>query len=165
MTRHNFGWMVCDHVTAGLKATWTGKFHGLYTDIGAGSGKAFVLKPATFMNECGRSVAALINFYKISPSHILVVHDELELPFGRIELKAGGGTAGHNGLRSIKKHIGTDAFHRLRLGIGRPQRMQVSSYVLSRFSEDEEARLPDICEQAGQILIDVLSKKGGKPGD
>ena len=159
MSRHNFGWMVCDRFLYGTGTTWTEKFNGTYTAIGTGDEKVYLIKPGTFMNECGRSIAAIVRFFDISPADLVVVHDDLELPYGRIEEKTGGGTAGHNGLRSIKTHLGTVEFRRLRLGIGRPERIPVSSYVLSRFSPDEEAMLPALCDRASGMLGDMLNRR------
>lgn len=156
MTRHNFGLLVCDAFTAGFDTVWSEKFKGMYTEIRCGGRKVVILKPLTWMNECGRSVQPFLNFFKLSPEELLVCHDDLEQPFGSIEVKKGGGTAGHKGLRSIQQQIGTADFNRLRLGIGRPERMPASSYVLSRFSDMEEAMLPDLTRRAGEMIGELL---------
>lgn len=111
-----------------------------------------LLKPMTFMNESGRSVGAAQRFFSLDPQEILVVHDDLELPFLTVRLQSGGGLGGHNGLRSIKDHLGSTAWHRLRLGIGRPAKGTVSSYVLSRFDPVEESLLDDVTAEARTLL-------------
>ncbi len=105
------------------------------------------------MNESGQSVSEAASFFNVSPEQILVVHDDIETAFGRVMLRQGGGMAGHNGLRSVKQHLSTDNFYRLRLGVGRPQNnMDVSSFVLSPFSELEEAQLETMFVQAEKLL-------------
>jgi len=105
------------------------------------------------MNESGQSVVEAASFFNVPAERILVVHDDIESAFGRVMLRQGGGMAGHNGLRSVKQHLSTDNFFRLRLGIGRPQNaMPVSSFVLSPFSELEEAQLDAMFVQAEQLL-------------
>lgn len=153
-TRHNAGWMVADGWPDPL--AWQEKFKGRWTSVLGVGGKVPFLKPLTFMNLSGESVRALVDFFKIDPEALLVVHDELELPFGEVRFQKGGGLGGHNGLRSLKQHLGTQDFHRLRIGIGRPPRGDVSSFVLSRFSADEEAVLPRTLDQAVAILRQQL---------
>ena len=148
--RHNIGFLVLDelarrtHIQLGRK-----KFNGLYGNGSLGGHDVVLLQPQTFMNLSGRSVAPASRFFGIKPEGIIVVHDELDLPFGRIRLKAGGGHAGHNGLRSIVAELGSREFGRLRVGIGRPEKGSVSSFVLSDFDrKDEEPWLGDLCDRA-----------------
>ena len=146
-TRHNAGWMVCDALTAknGIGQTWTTKFHSLYLK----EGNLILLKPQTFMNESGIAVQEAAKFYGISPDSILIVHDDIELPFGTVKMQLGGGLGGHNGLKSIKTHLGTECFCRLRIGVGRPPApISVADFVLGRFSPQEEASLSKVLEQA-----------------
>lgn len=146
-TRHNAAWRFCSYLN--LPEPWRTKFHGEFLK----EGETVWLKPQTFMNESGQSVSEAASFFNVGPDRILVVHDDIETAFGRVELRQGGGLAGHNGLRSVKQHLGTDSFWRLRLGVGRPQGgMDVSSYVLSCFTESEEAELDSMFEQAKQKL-------------
>src|SRR5262249_8191545 len=120
-TRHNLGFMVVDELAARAGgAAFRSKFHGELAESRVGSGPASLLKPQTYMNSAGRSVEAALAFYKLPPSEVLVVHDELDLEFGDIRLKQGGGDAGHNGLKSITQSLGTSGYPRLRLGIGKP---------------------------------------------
>lgn len=151
-TRHNVGWIVCSHAYGTV--SWTEKFHGL---IAQAEGRR-LLKPGTYMNESGRSVRACMDFYGIAPEEVLVVHDDLELPFGTVRLQSGGGLQGHNGLKSIKQHAGSDDFLRLRIGIGRPARESVASYVLQRFTKEEESQLSFILDAARNLLLDTFNQ-------
>jgi len=151
-TRHNIAWMIAreNPLTKGLN--WQKKFKGVYAQTTINTEKTFFLKPETYLNKSGESVQALMQFYKINPQEILVVHDDLELDFGQIGFKTGGGLAGHNGLRSIAAALGTSDFHRFRLGISRPSHGDVTSYVLSKFSSEERDVLPFYLERAGEVL-------------
>lgn len=145
-TRHNAGWLFCDSIKESL--SWQEKFKGRWATLLLGNTKLTLLKPLTFMNLSGESARAMADFFKISPELFLAVHDDLELPFGEVRLQKGGGLGGHNGLRSLKQHLGTQDFFRLRIGIGRPVRGDVASFVLTRFNADEEIQLPLIWDQA-----------------
>lgn len=152
LTRHNVGFMVCDRVLGlmGESSSWQTKFHALFIK----HGPCVLLKPQTFMNESGVSVQEASKFFGIAPSDILVVHDDIELPFGEVRRQLGGGMGGHNGLRSVRQHLGTDAFCRLRIGVGRPSGgMQVADYVLARFSPLEEKQLEITLESAAQDAL------------
>ncbi|MDD3455413.1 aminoacyl-tRNA hydrolase [Sphaerochaeta sp.] len=150
-TRHNVGWMVAEHRHP--QARWSEKFHGLVSS----DNSTKLLKPSTYMNESGRSVRACMDFYGYTIDEILVVHDDLELPFGTLRLQKGGGLGGHNGLKSIRAHIQSDQFFRLRIGIGRPQHGSVASFVLERFTPDEEISLPLVIDLAEKMLTDAYS--------
>ncbi len=138
--RHNVGFMVLELMAdAHGFPPFQKKFQGLKSENMMGEDKALLLLPQTFMNESGRSVTEACKFYKISPDRVIVFHDELDLAPGEVRLKKGGGTAGHNGLKSIQAHLGTPDFWRVRIGIGHPgQKHLVSSYVLSNFAKSEE---------------------------
>ncbi|MEE9273190.1 MAG: aminoacyl-tRNA hydrolase [Robiginitomaculum sp.] len=158
--RHNIGFMAVDSIAnrCGFSAPKS-KFSGLVRegliDIGGQRVKTIILKPATFMNESGRSVAACAQFYKIPLDHIIVFHDELDLEPGKFRMKFGGGIAGHNGLRSIKAHMGAN-FHRARIGIGHPgHKDRVASYVLSDFAKSNSnwvCEFTDACARAAGLL-------------
>lgn len=137
--RHNIGFMVVDEIVRRHNlSAWRKKFNGETCEGLIGGNKVLVLKPATYMNESGRAVGAAMRFYNLTPDDVVVVYDELDLPPGKLRMKSGGGLAGHNGLRSIKAHIGAD-FHRLRLGIGHPgHKDKVHGYVLKDFSKAEQ---------------------------
>ena len=156
-TRHNIGWMVLDAIPGSGTFNWKKKFNGWWTDYFTGTDKIIFLKPETFMNNTGKSVQAASHFFKIKPEEILIVHDDLELAFEKIVLKKGGGTGGHNGLRSMNQHLGTSEYYRLRLGIGRPVHGSVSSFVLGRFSPDEEIGLQTFVPGVVYVLEDILS--------
>ena len=146
-TRHNAGWMVCDALSEknGMGQTWLTKFHSLYLK----EGNLILLKPQTFMNESGIAAQEATKFYGITPDSILIVHDDIELPFGTVKMQLGGGLGGHNGLRSIKTHLGTDGFCRLRIGVGRPPaNLTVADFVLGRFSPEEENSMSEVLEKA-----------------
>jgi PTH1 family peptidyl-tRNA hydrolase len=149
-TRHNVGWLLAEKIAGTVE--WREKFNGEWVLAELWNRQLHLLKPGLYMNRSGESVSAAARFFRIPPGETLVVHDEIELPFGELSLRLGGGTAGHNGLRSIVEHAGTPDFFRLRIGISRPQRGSVSSYVLSRFSSDEEILLPRILEEGGRHL-------------
>jgi PTH1 family peptidyl-tRNA hydrolase len=115
------------------------------------------------MNESGRQVGPLANFYSVSPGDVIVVHDELDIEFGRIRLKRGGGEGGHNGLRSVASALGTKDFQRVRIGIGRPPgRKDPAAYVLENFSSAERTEVPTICEQAADAT-ELLVQLGLEP--
>jgi PTH1 family peptidyl-tRNA hydrolase len=152
-TRHNAGfWWVenlADAQRVSLRAE--SRYHGRVGKLAAGDHDCFLLLPQTYMNDSGRSVAALASFYKIAPADILVVHDELDLPPGAARLKKGGGVAGHNGLKDISRHLGAD-FWRLRLGIGHPgDRAQVANYVLHPPRQEETKLISDAVERSLEL--------------
>ena len=137
-TRHNIGWDVFEELSFSNELRWNDKFKGQFAIYQNGDEKIYFLKPETFMNLSGESVQPLMNFYKIPVENILVVHDELDLPFGTLAFKKGGGLAGHNGLKSITAHLGTQEFRRVRLGIGRPVHGDVSNWVLSGYTGEDK---------------------------
>lgn len=143
-TRHNIGFRVLDSLRL--------DFHKGFLGLVAKEGDQIYLKPQTFMNRSGDSVLAALSFHKIKPEDLLVIHDELDLPFGTVKLKKGGGHAGHNGLRDIIRVIGPE-FSRIRIGIGKPEhKTQVADYVLSAFTSQEESILPDLITQAKSLI-------------
>jgi PTH1 family peptidyl-tRNA hydrolase len=136
--RHNVGFMVVQEIARrhGFPP-WRRRFQGVATEGSIGSERVLLLLPGTYMNESGRAVGEAAHFYKLALSDIAVVHDELDLPPGKVRVKAGGGVAGHNGLRSITAHVGND-YRRVRVGIGHPgDKSRVHGYVLSDFAKDE----------------------------
>ena len=158
-TRHNSAWLFFHHISPELgPISWQEKFHGTWGKASFASQQMMVLKPSTYMNESGKSVGAMSRFFSLDPKQILVVHDDLELPFLVTRLQLGGGLGGHNGLRSIKEHVGSTDFYRLRIGIGRPVRQTVSSYVLSRFSVEEEPSLSLAFDAAKRLLGDWMGE-------
>jgi PTH1 family peptidyl-tRNA hydrolase len=140
--RHNVGFMVVDELARRHGGSWREKFSGRLAELRIDGHKVALLKPETYMNDSGRSVAAAQKFFKLEPDAILVVHDEVDLESGRLQARHGGGLAGHNGLRSIAAHLKTPEFMRLRVGVGRPDRgdrRPVADYVLSDFEPADDA--------------------------
>ena len=140
-TRHNVGRLVVDELARRAGSTFRSKFSGRLAEVRVGERRLALLEPETYMNESGRSVAPAARFYKVEPDALLAVHDEVDLDPGRLQLRAGGGLAGHNGLRSIAKDLGTQEFLRLRIGVGRPGRgdsRSVADYVLSPFGPETD---------------------------
>ncbi len=160
--RHNVGFMVTGALASRLRADEPrDKYSALWTKAASGDDQVVMLQPQTFMNESGRSVQPAAAFFKVEPANVLVVHDELDLPFGDVRLKLGGGHAGHNGLRSIIQHLGTSDFPRLRFGVGRPPpgfRGEVADFVLSGFDADERARLDELVKAAVDAAVDVVAR-------
>jgi PTH1 family peptidyl-tRNA hydrolase len=141
-TRHNAGWLVLDELARRHGSTWRSKFSGSLAEMRLGDLRLALLKPETYMNESGRSVGAAVRFFKVEPEQVLVVHDDVDLDAGRLQARAGGGLAGHNGLRSLAQHLGSQDFLRLRIGVGRPGRgdpRPVADWVLSPFAPDDDA--------------------------
>jgi peptidyl-tRNA hydrolase, PTH1 family len=141
-TRHNAGWLVLDELARRHDGSWRSKFSGSLAEVRLGELRLALLKPETYMNESGRSVGAAVRFFKVGPEQVLVVHDDVDLEPGRLQARAGGGLAGHNGLRSLAQHLGSQDFLRLRIGVGRPARgdpRSVADWVLSPFAPEENA--------------------------
>jgi len=140
--RHNVGWMVVEELVRRHDASWRAKFNGRLAELRLDGHRVALLKPETYMNESGRAVAAAAKFFKIEPDAVLAVHDEGDFDLGRLQARKGGGLGGHNGLRSIAQHLGTQEFLRLRIGVGRPERgdpRSLADYVLSDFTPDDDA--------------------------
>ena len=139
--RHNVGWMVVDELGRRHAASFRSKFNGRIADVRIEDHRLALLEPETYMNDSGRSIAAAARFYKVEPADVLVVHDDVDLEFGRLQARVGGGLAGHNGLRSIAQVLGTPDFVRMRVGVGRPGRgdpRDVADFVLSAFEAHED---------------------------
>ncbi|WP_188054384.1 aminoacyl-tRNA hydrolase [Sphingosinithalassobacter sp. CS137] len=153
MHRHNIGFMALDaiaevHSFGPVKK----QFQGWTREGHVGSAKILLLKPGTYMNESGRSIRAATDFYKLAPEEVTVFHDELDLPPFKVKVKVGGGTAGHNGLRSAGQHIGPD-FRRVRIGIGHPgHKDRVTGYVLGNYAK---AELEDLTDLLGALAAEA----------
>jgi PTH1 family peptidyl-tRNA hydrolase len=154
--RHNIGFMVVDAIRKrhGL-GPWRRRFQGVATDGTLGGERVLMLLPGTFMNESGRAVAEAMHFFKLGLPDVLVFHDELDLPPGKVRVKTGGGVAGHNGLRSVSAHVGND-YRRVRIGIGHPGVKElVHPYVLSDFAKSERdwvAALTEVIAENAELL-------------
>jgi peptidyl-tRNA hydrolase, PTH1 family len=148
-TRHNAGFWFCERLADDLKTSFAkeARYHGWVAN--ARDAGIWLLMPATFMNDSGRAVQALMHFYRIEPSEMLVVHDELDLPPGRAQLRFGGGLGGHNGLKSLTAHLGTQDYWRLRVGIGHPgDRNEVVNYVLKPPRKEEREEIDATLDRA-----------------
>lgn len=155
-TRHNVGFMLIDHLADEWRAQGPiKKFNAeVFTGDLPGAGPFLLVKPQTFMNLSGQTVAGIVNFYKTNPTELLVIHDDLDLPSMSMRFKVGGGPGGHNGLKSIDESLGSgnNGYHRLRLGIGKPERGDPADYVLKPFSESEAKALGDVLETGIQAV-------------
>ncbi|MDF3339218.1 aminoacyl-tRNA hydrolase [Mycolicibacterium septicum] len=164
-TRHNIGFMVADVLAARIGSAFkVHKKSGAEVITGRLAGAPVVLaKPRCYMNESGRQVGPLAKFYSVPPARIVVIHDELDIDFGRIRLKVGGGEGGHNGLRSVASALGSKDFQRVRIGVGRPPgRKDPAAFVLEAFTAAERADVPTICEQAADAT-ELLIAQGLEP--
>src|SRR5689334_20375590 len=145
--RHNIGFMAVQAIAKRHDiAPWRRRFQGVAVEGSIAGEKLLLLLPGTYMNDSGRAVGEAVNFYKLGPSQVVVFHDEVELPLGKIRLKLGGGNAGHNGLRSISEHIGND-YRRVRLGVGHPGHKDLmQNYVLQDFAKSERPVVEALCD-------------------
>jgi peptidyl-tRNA hydrolase, PTH1 family len=165
--RHNVGWMVADELARRMDGRWRAKFSGQLAEVRLDALRLALLKPETFMNDSGRSVAAATRFFKVEPESLLVVHDDVDLEPGRLQARAGGGLAGHNGLRSLAQALGTQEFLRLRIGVGRPGRgdpRSVADYVLSPFELAEDvgalvSRAADAVETVAREGVEAAQQR------
>ena len=161
--RHNVGWMVVDELARRHGASFRSKFSGQLAEVRDGDLRLGLLRPELYMNESGRSVAPAVRFFKVPPEQLLVVHDEGDLDLGRLQARAGGGLAGHNGLRSIAQQLGTQDFLRLRIGVGRPERgdpRPLADYVLSNFEPHDDAEA--IVSRAADA-VETIARDGLEP--
>ena len=158
--RHNVGAMVVDELAHRHGGSWRGKFSGRIAEIRLDGHKVALLKPETYMNESGRSIAAAAGFFKVEPESVLVVHDESDLELGRLQLRLGGGLAGHNGLRSVAQSLKTPEFMRLRVGVGRPERgdpRPLADWVLSDFEPHDD---PEALVSRAADAVETLDAEG-----
>ena len=154
-TRHNLGFMVLDLLAEQLKLSW--KRRALYSCAGDNKRGLFLLKPLTFMNQSGLAVAKALSYQKIPASQLLVICDDVNLPLGKIRLRAKGSDGGHNGLKSIIKHLSSQDFARLRLGMGPvPESLELSDFVLSSFAKAERAEVGLVAELAAKTAAEVV---------
>jgi peptidyl-tRNA hydrolase, PTH1 family len=166
-TRHNVGFLVADELARRHDGSFRSKFNGQLAEVRLDDLRLGVLKPETYMNVSGKSVAAARKFFKVDPADLLIVHDDVDLAPGRLQARLGGGLAGHNGLRSIASSLGTQDFLRLRIGVGRPERgdpRPVADYVLSEFDPELDvealvARSADAVESLARDGLDATQSR------
>jgi len=161
LTRHNIGFLLLDAFAMKNKVPLIDEKKFIYGKLKNEQQNIYLLKPQEYMNLSGKAVSEFVNKYKISLDKVLVLHDELDFPFSKIKLKSGGGHAGHNGLKDIISKINSKDFHRLRFGIGRPTspNIDISDYVLSKFSQEEKKLLPELIKTSIGFIEEWLNKQ------
>jgi PTH1 family peptidyl-tRNA hydrolase len=159
-SRHNVGFFVLDTLAEKLETSFRNvKMNALMTAVRYNDERLILIKPQTFMNLSGGAVGSFVRFYKLSLENVLVVYDDVDLPFETLRLRPDGGDAGQRGVRSIIERLGTKSFPRLRVGIDRPPgRMEVSNYVLQRFSASQRETLPFVLEQASSAILHFIDQ-------
>lgn len=158
-TRHNIGFLAIDALAKSLNVT-LGKVQSkaLVGQGKIGSNKVILVKPQTYMNLSGQAVSGLLNFYKISAEHLIVIHDDIDLPFGTIRIRPGGGSAGQRGVKSIIEKVGSQEFARMRLGVGRPPgQMEAAAYVLQPFTKEDEEFLVNFLAKAAEAANEFVN--------
>jgi len=166
-TRHNVGFMALENLAATMQSGFRSqaKLHGLLAEVGQGASRLRLLMPQTFMNESGRSIRAALDWFSLEPSQLLVVVDDMDLPLGKLRLRASGSAGGHNGLRSTISHLGTQDFPRLRIGIGAPapnpveRKQRTVGHVLGRFEPHEQKLLGAVLDEV-EIGIGLVQRLG-----
>ena len=159
-TRHNVGFHVIDELADRMNApAGQMKFNGAYTVIHRPEGKVMLVKPLTYMNLSGECVGPLMDYFDVDLEDIVVLYDDLDLAPGKLRLRQKGSAGGHNGMKSLIAHLGSDTFNRIRIGVGRPiNGMKVSDYVLSNFTKDEQPLLEDMVKKSASACIDWLDR-------
>ncbi len=163
LTRHNVGFLLLDYVAEQLGASWQDKpkFKGVVAEVNIGDEKAILLKPTTYYNLSGEAARALADFYKLSADHdVLVLHDELALPFGTLRTRLSGSDAGNNGIKSVIAHLGPN-FARIRIGIANDHsdRIHAADFVLSRFTSEEQKAMGDVAAHALTFIEDFVHQE------
>lgn len=159
-TKHNTGFMALDHYLAAQQLQLDkDKFAGLWTKQKLNGEDVIFLEPQTYMNDSGKSVAQVARFFKVAPADILIIHDDMDLPLGKIRVKANGKSGGHNGIKSIISDLGTSDFNRLKIGIRHPRQTSVVSWVLTPFNQEQQAVMAKAFDMADQIIADFVAGK------
>lgn len=160
-TRHNIGFMILDDFCIKEKLDWSTNKNSLYAKFNFQEASIHLLKPQEYMNLSGKEVSRLAKMMKIPSSQILIVHDEIDIPFAKIKNKIGGGTAGHNGLADIVERLGNSDFHRLRFGVGKPIHpgMDVADFVLQKFSSEEIEQLQALIQESNKRIQDWIREQ------
>jgi PTH1 family peptidyl-tRNA hydrolase len=172
LTRHNVGFLALDSflqslvagTPSGVAPSWQEEMKALTVKLKIDDQSVVLVKPQTFMNKSGESVVPLLHYYKVEQENLIVLHDDIDQPFGGLKLQKNRGHGGHNGIRSISEQLGNQDYLRVKIGVGRPPHpdMEVADYVLGRFSEEEQKQLPEFLSRVGDsvesLLFDGLSK-------
>ena len=161
-TRHNAGFIAMDFFANKKAVGYSEKFGGLFNKIRVGDNEVFILKPLTYMNNSGQSVIQVVNFYKISPSDVVVMHDDMDIPVGEVKYRTKGSAGGHNGLKSIIAHLGTQEFKRVKIGVSKPSEMTVIDHVLGKFSKEERKLIDDAVETNVYRFLDLYTQSNEK---
>ena len=159
-TRHNVGFDTIDVLADKINTDVSEKkFKGLYGKGMLGGERVILLKPQTFMNLSGESVRAAADFYKIPPDHILVIYDDISLDVGHLRIRTKGSAGGHNGIKNIIAHLGTQEFPRVKVGVGaKPPKMDLADYVLSRFSKEDQEKMKDAFQEAAEAVEALITE-------
>lgn len=157
-TKHNTGFMTMDHYLdeKGLSLD-KDKFEGLWTKQKINGEDVILLEPQTYMNESGRSVSQVVNFFKVDPEDILIIQDDMDMPIGKIRIRANGKSGGHNGIKSIIRDLGTEKFNRLKIGIRHPKNATVVSWVLTPFNDEQQKLMDDAFDTSVKIIDDFIA--------
>lgn len=157
-TKHNTGFMTMDHYLdeKGLSLD-KDKFEGLWTKQKINGEDVILLEPQTYMNESGRSVSQVANFFKVDPENILIIQDDMDMPIGKIRIRANGKSGGHNGIKSIIRDLGTEKFNRLKIGIRHPKNATVVSWVLTPFNDEQQKLMDDAFDTSVKIIDDFIA--------
>lgn len=157
-TKHNTGFMTMDHYLdeKGLSLD-KDKFEGLWTKQKVNGEDVILLEPQTYMNESGRSVSQVANFFKVDPENILIIQDDMDMPIGKIRIRANGKSGGHNGIKSIIRYLGTEKFNRLKIGIRHPKNATVVSWVLTPFNDEQQKLMDDAFDTSVKIIDDFIA--------
>lgn len=159
-TRHNIGFLTIDQLAQKLNIeVKQSKFKALYGETRIGQEKVILLKPMTYMNLSGESVNEVLRFYNCEIDDVLIIYDDLDLPAGKMKLRMQGGAGGHNGIKSIIQHLGTQQFKRIKMGIGRPVNEDVVSYVLGTFSKEEQETLQEMLPKAADACVSFVEEE------
>lgn len=162
-TKHNTGFMTMDHYLdeKGLSLD-KDKFEGLWTKQKVNGEDVILLEPQTYMNESGRSVSQVANFFKVDPENILIIQDDMDMPIGKIRIRANGKSGGHNGIKSIIRDLGTEKFNRLKIGIRHPKNATVVSWVLTPFNDEQQKLMDDAFDTSVKIIDDFIAGRNSQ---
>lgn len=151
-TRHNVGFLLLDQWSKQRQLTFKSRYRGKFAEDRVAHEKIYLLKPQTYMNLSGIAVAELVGFYQLDTKDLLIIHDDIDLPLGKLRLRAQGGAGGHNGLKSIQENLGTTEYWRLKIGVGRPEDNDVAGHVLRPFSKKEKVDVEEAIVKGLHVL-------------